>query len=257
MSGQLHVDIEGSVCTLTVENAGKRNAISPSIVEAITEEFESLNERDDVKPVVVTGAGGKAFCSGYDIDALTEEGAERGDQLERMMDAMRGYDFPTIARINGDVIGGGVLLAIACDLRVAVDDARFGIPAAKLGVVYAPAGIELLINTIGIPATTEILLTGELFTTERAKEMDFVHRLVGRDELDDEVDGLADGIANNAPLSMMWTKDVLQATLEGRAFTPGEKRWVNRLRDEASKSEDHREAREAFAEDRTPEFEGR
>lgn len=256
MSGQLHVDIDGAVCTLTVDHPEKRNALTPAIIASITDEFETLTERDDVRAAVLTGAGTQAFCSGYDIDSLTADGTARGTALERMMRAIRGFDYPTIARINGDVIGGGVLLAITCDLRVARSDARFGIPAAKLGVVYVPGGIELLMNTIGISATTEILLTGELFPMPRAINMDFVHRIVDSDDLDDEVTALVDTIEDNSPLSMKWTKRVLQAMLDRRGFTPGEKHWVNLLRDEAARSRDHAEAKAAFAEDRSPEFEG-
>ncbi len=257
MTNGITTTTTGHVCTIEIDNRDKRNALTPGHVEELTATFERLADGDDVRAVVLRGAGEEAFCSGYDISQLSGGSGARGPRIEAMANAIYEFPYPTIAMVHGYAIGAGYLLATACDLRIAGDDARFGVPSARLGVVYTARGLELSIEVVGTAATKEVLFTAEQFDADRAREMGLVNRVYPRPELQAETMALAETVASGAPLSQKGTKQIIHAITDGPSLTDAEQEWVRGLRAEAHESRDHEEGKRAFAEDRDPEFEGR
>jgi len=265
--GTVRVEREGAICTLTIDNPTKRNALSPSFLPTIPETLADLEREGETRVVVLTGAGTEAFSAGFDISALGER-VDEGDGTESTADpdpavfreaveAVADFEYPTVAMVNGDAIGGGCELATACDLRVAVEGARFGVPPAKLGLVYDDRGIARFLDIIGPAHTKELLFTADLVDAERAREMGLLNRLVDRDDLEPVTDDLVERIAGNAPLALSGMKAITDALLENRTLDTEQREWARKLRVEAADSEDHRTALAAFAADETPEFEGR
>jgi enoyl-CoA hydratase/carnithine racemase len=257
MSGTIDVDIDPPVCRLTISNPGKRNALSASFLPTLGETLESMTDRDDVRVVVLTGAGDAAFCAGYDITELSTEQREREQLVERTTRQLREFEYPTIGMLNGDTVGAGVNLAAACDIRVAVDEARFGVTPAKLGTIYSYDGIKQLVDLVGPADAKELLFTASLVSAERAERMGLLHYVVERPDLEDRVQELTDAIGSNAPLSLAGMKRIVNAITAQDSFNDVEQEWVERIRTEARESRDHEEGKRAFAENRTPEFEGR
>jgi methylmalonyl-CoA decarboxylase len=263
MSGTVHLEERDGVATITIDNQQKRNALGPPLLEQIVETLQSLEEREDVRAVVFTGAGEKAFSAGYDISYYSddpptdhERETEEGDLFERMIDLVKYHDYPTIAMINGGVFGGAMHLVAACDLRIAVSDAEFGITPAKLGLVYSDAAIQEVMIHVGPANAKEFLFTGEFVGAERAYDMGFLNRVVERGELEETAYGMAETIAENAPLSLVGMKSIVRALLDHGSLTDAEQEWVEEIMTEAEESRDHAEGVEAFMEGRDPEFEG-
>lgn len=263
MSGTVHLEERSGVATITIDNRQKRNALGPPLLQQIVETLQSLEERNDVRAVVFTGSGEDAFSAGYDISYYSddpptdhERETEEGDLFERMVDLVKYHDYPTIAMINGGVFGGAMHLVAACDLRIAVSDAEFGITPAKLGLVYSDAAIHEVMIHVGPANAKELLLTGEFVDAERAYEMGFLNRVVEREELNETTYEMAETIASNAPLSLVGMKKIVRALLDHDTLTETEREWVERTMAEAEESRDHAEGVEAFMENREPEFEG-
>lgn len=256
MTGTAHVEQDDRVLTFTIDHQEKRNALTPELLETIRATL--TDPPDDVRVAVLTGAGDRAFSAGYDITRLGERDPDAQPTVFRQtVRAVAGFEYPTVARVNGDAVGGAFELVAACDLRVGVEQARFGLTPARLGLVYEAAGIRRVIDVVGAPNTRELLFTADLVSADRAHEMGLLNRLVGRSELDDATDSLVTSIASNAPLSLSGSKRIVDAILERRALTGEEADMAQRLRRESVRSRDHRHAVEAFRDGETPEFEGR
>lgn len=255
MSGQIIVDHEDAVCTITIENQGKRNALSPEFLPDIR---DALADCEDGSVVVFTGAGDSTFSAGYDIEEFADR-SERMDESEfrKTIETIASYSYPTIAMINGVAVGGAFELITTCDLRVAVRDAKFGITPAKLGLVYEARGIRRVVDVIGPANTKELLFSGELVDTERAKEMGLLNRVVPNGELESETYDLAETIAGNAPLSLTGMKRIIDTITDKRSFSGIEREWAAQLRRDAFASRDHAAAVEAFQAGEEPEFDGR
>lgn len=262
MSGEIRLDTEDRVATLTIDNRDKRNALGPPLLAELAETIETLEERDDVRCLVITGAGEKAFSSGFDISYHQRhygEGPEvEGEEVEfdEMVERVKHFDYPVIARINGGTFGGSMYLAAACDLRIAVEDAQFGITPARLGMIYGGEAIGEIMAHVGPADVKELLYTAEFIDAERAYDMGLLNDVVPREELDERTYGMAETIASNAPLSLKGMKRVIRALMDKDSLTDAEKRWAERLEREAEESRDHQEGVEAFMEDREPEFKG-
>ena len=257
MTNTLEVDVDPPVCTFTITNPEKRNALTASALHELSDRLESLAQRTDVRVVVLTGAGEKAFCSGYDITALSTDGENSGQLVARTTRELRAFPYPTIAMVNGDTVGAGMNLAAACDIRIGVTDARFGVTPAKLGNIYSYDGIYQLVTIIGPAATKDLLFTGELISAERAEQLGLVNYLVDRSELQSRTDELATTIGSNAPLSLTGMKQIINAITHKTEFSDAERKWAEQLRTEAKQSRDHEEGKRAFKENRPPEFVGR
>lgn len=266
MPGEVYIDTDGHVATLTIDNTAKRNALGPPLIAEIAETLDELEERDDIRCLVITGAGEKAFSAGFDIsyhqrnyeggaDAPEFEGEEVG--FGEMIDRIKYFDYPVIARINGGTFGGSMHLIAACDFRIAVDEAQFGITPAKLGMIYGGEAIGEIMAHIGPADVKELLFTAEFIDADRAYDMGLLNDVVPREELDDRAYGMAKTIASNAPLSLVGMKQIVRALMDKDSLTDAETSWAKKLEQEAEDSRDHQEGVEAFMENRDPEFEGR
>jgi enoyl-CoA hydratase len=251
---------EGGVGIVTFNNPERHNAVSLEMWEATTEILNGFAGDNDIRVVVLTGAGGKAFVSGADISKF---GSERST-----LEAVRSYnskteatyasiaDFPkpTIAMISGYCIGGGLGLATCCDLRICSDNSRFAVPAAKLGLGYGYSGLKRLVDIVGPSFAKEIFYTARQFDAEEARSMGLVNRVVPAAELESYVKGVTDMISANAPLTIKAVKFTV-----GETVKEDSKRNLARsaeLVEQCFKSRDYTEGRTAFMEKRKPAFIG-
>ncbi len=252
---------DGNTGWMIFNNPERHNAVSLEMwqaAEAILDDFE----RDpDIRVVVVTGAGGKAFVSGADISKFESERAsekaveEYNATTDRLYQRLGSLAKPTIAMIRGYCIGGGVALAVSCDLRFCEESSRFAIPAAKLGLGYRLPGVQRLIDLVGPSFTKEIFFTARQFNAAEAASMGLVNRVVPAAELEEKVNEYATTIAGNAPLTVGSIK-----RLVGEAMKDPEDRdleMCDRVVRECFASQDYIEGRRAFMEKRKPAFAGR
>lgn len=258
MSGQIYSAVNGRVCTVTIENEGKRNAIDYSMVERLIETFASLEDREERTVVVIRGAGEKAFSAGFDLTVdRSDRTAEQKESWPRMIESIEGYTYPVIAMINGDTYGGAMEIIAACDLRIGVEGARFAVTPAKIGLVYSGRAINRLMALIGPAKTKELLFTADPIDAGHAVEIGLLNHVVEPNELQDRTDEMTEGIAANAPLSLRATKAIVDALLEKGRLSEAETEWVGQLRDQAFASDDHTEGVQAFEEGRQPVFNDR
>jgi enoyl-CoA hydratase len=252
---------EGHVGYVIFNNPARRNAVSLEMWEATARILDDFGKDNDVRVVVLTGAGDKAFVSGADIsrfenERANEEAIARYNQtVERANAAIYDYAKPTIAMIRGFCIGGGVGLALCCDLRICSDDSRFAVPAAKLGLGYAYHGLKKLVDVVGPSFAKEIFYTARQFDAEEARAMGLVNRVIKADELEAYVKQYADTIGENAPMTIATTKFII-----GEVVKDESKRDLAKCAAMVKKcfeSDDYTEGRRAFMEKRTPVFTGR
>jgi enoyl-CoA hydratase/carnithine racemase len=254
-TGQLIVDHPAPrVARLTISNPAKRGALDRAILDRFTEVLPGL----DARCVIITGEH-HTFSAGYDIgdlpDTMLADEAEKliAHPFAEAIDAIEDYPYPTVAALNGHTIGGGLELALSCDLRIAADPVKLGMPPAKLGLVYSHTGIRKFIDAIGAARTRELFLVGGRIDAATAREWGLVNSLTAFDALPD-----ARELAANAPLAQRGNKRVIRAVLDGRAtLEPAVERELLALRSACFSSEDFREGVRAFAEKRAPEWQGR
>jgi enoyl-CoA hydratase/carnithine racemase len=247
------------VTRLTIANPAKRNALDHAILDALAEVMPTL----DARCVILTGVEGM-FSAGYDIGDMPEDTfAEEAEKLvahpfAAAIDALEAYPFPIVAALNGHAIGGGLEVALSCDLRVAAAGIKLGMPPAKLGLVYSHTGLQKFIETVGAPRTRELFLVGRNVTAETAERWNLVNRVVPGEELEAEALALAEEIAANAPLSQSGNKRVIGELLAsgGRLDEATESELIE-LRRACFTSEDFREGVRSFAEKRPPRWQGR
>ena len=173
------------------------------------------------------------------------------------MEALSGHPWPTVAAINGHCIGGGLELAVTCDLRIAAAGAKLGMPPVKLGLVYSHTGLRKFLDTIGLARTKELFLTGRNFDAGRAAEIGLVHEVVADAQLEQAAVALSAEIAANAPLSMRGNKSAIDLLAASPILSEQQEAGLIALRESCFSSEDFREGIEAFAEKRKPEWQGR
>lgn len=252
---------DGAIGWIVFNNPARRNAVSIEMWEALAEIVDDYARDDAIRVIVARGAGGKAFVSGADISEFeqkrsTPESTEAYRRIsERGESALRLVGKPTIAMIEGFCVGGGVSLALSCDLRIAARSARFSVPAARLGLGYELPGVRKLVQTVGPAFAKEIFYTARLFSADEALQMGLVNRMVPDEELQTHVVDYANMIAANAPLTVASVK-----TLVGEALKDIDERdeaLCDRVVDQCFNSEDYIEGRRAFMEKREPAFRGR
>jgi enoyl-CoA hydratase/carnithine racemase len=261
MPGSLIVDrpAEG-VLRLAISNPFKRNALDHAILGEITAELASLG---DTRCVMLTGAG-RMFSSGYDIGHIPASVfAEEAEKLiaHPFCDALEALDaanVPTLAVLPGPTIGGGLELALACDLRIAADDIKLGMPPAKLGLVYSHTGLRRFVDAIGEPRTRELFLLGRYIEAPTAQHWGLVNWIVAEAQLETTALDLARQLASNSPLSMAGNKRVLRELLHAQAALDSDvERDLLALRTSSFHSEDLLEGVAAFAQKRPPSWKGR
>ena len=250
---------EGAVGWLVLNNPERRNAVSLEMWQAIPEVLADFEADPQIRVVVLTGAGDKAFASGADISQFEKsrssaQGMQRYEQLgDAAMSRLQSLDKPTIAMIRGYCLGGGLNIAVLCDLRLAAQDARFGIPAGRLGLGYRAGAMKNLIELVGAPYAREIMITARQFSAEEALRMGLVHRLAAPDALEALTREYCGMIAANAPLTLRTAKRVIREVTRVQYDADACRAWVKECFD----SEDYAEGRRAFMEKRKPVFRGR
>jgi enoyl-CoA hydratase/carnithine racemase len=261
MAGELLLDRPADgVLRLTISNPAKRNALDHAILDAITVAMRDLG---DERVVVLTGANGM-FSSGYDIgdipDDVFAQEAERlvAHPFAAALEALESCEVPTVAALPGHTIGGGLELALACDLRVAADGIVLGMPPAKLGLVYSHTGLRRFLEAIGAPRTRELFLTARNVDARTALEWGLVNQVVGASDLEGAALDLAQDLAANAPLSVRGNKRAIRELLaaDGR-LDPEVERELIELREASFQSEDLREGVRAFGQKRPARWKGR
>lgn len=241
------VDRDGAIATVTMHRPRKLNALTPAMYENLIAVFTRLREDDSVKVVILAGAG-RSFCAGSDISALNQ--LHHSHLPVEAESAIANFPKPVIAAIRGDCLGGGCQLATAADIRLATDDAHFGIPPAKLGIVYPLSATRRLISLIGPAGTKYLIYTGDRINATRALHLGLVDELIMPGLLDERARQLAGTIASRSQLTLQATKEIVDAHTDGVLTEDLVDGWVK----EATHGPDLPEGMDAFASRRTPRF---
>ena len=261
--GKLLLDRPAEAVTrLTISNPERRNALDHEILDAFAEVLPQLDRGIENRCVLITGAP-PLFSAGYDIAGIPEESFQRDAEalvahpFHAAMEAIAKHPWPTIAAINGHCLGGGLELAITCDLRICAAGAKLGMPPAKLGLIYGHTGLRKFLDVVGLARTKELFLTGRNFDAARADEVGLVNEVVADQKLESESIALAAAIAENAPLSMRGNKHAINLLNDLAELSEQQEAGLVALRESCFESDDLREGIRAFGEKRRPQWQGR
>lgn len=252
------VDVSPPIARVTIDRPDVRNAMSYDLAGQLVAALDGIDKRKEVRCVILSGSGERAFISGADVKEFSERltdasGALAYDEaLERLARRLETLSQPVIAAINGAAVGTGLLLALACDVRIAVEGAKFGVPVSKIGLVPSLPDVRRLVTFAGRAQAAHLLVTGEIIETSTALRRGLVDRVVPREELNTAVGNFAELVATRAPLSIAATKAMLD-----RLYSPTTVAEAADLYGEVYGSRDFREGVEAFLGKRSPVFEGK
>lgn len=259
MNGKILCSRDGAVATVTLNRPEKRNALDSESWRVLGEVVRGLSDDAGLRCVVITGAGDKAFAAGNDI---TEFEAARGTSEQvrsynattaATVRAIEDCLHPTVARIRGYCVGGGLEIALGCDIRVAGASARFGLPVKNMGIFLDPVLADTLVNAVGRATALELVLEGRILDAEEARARGLATRVVADEALDDEVRETVERIAAGAPLAARYNRRGIRRVAGGAAPTE------EMLAEAASygDTEDYHSAYAAFASRSKPDFKGR
>lgn len=256
----VRVERDGAALVLTIDRPQARNALTPQVLTQLIAGLEQADADPEVRVVVLTGAGDRAFCAGADLASGLTAGASAVEQhaqrglLRRLFAATESLDKPLVGRINGHALAGGFGVALACDLLVAADDAMFGTPEVRVGL-WPFVISALIVEHVGPKRALELMMTGRRLTADEARAWGFVNRVVPRAELDAAVGDLVDELVAGAPLALALGR---RAYLESRAMTPDQAMaYLHGMLDLAVQTEDVAEGIAAFFGKRDPQWRGR
>ncbi|KWF32804.1 hypothetical protein WL88_26065 [Burkholderia diffusa] len=258
--GQIHISIEDGVGRFVLDNPRKLNAMSISMWRTLISALDGLERDPTLRCIVLTGTGDKAFCVGADISEMENNalGADAAAEYDRIakdgLHKLQAFSKPSIAMVSGYCLGAGLGLAVACDLRIASEESRFGVPAAKLGIGYYYAGVKRLTDLVGPSRAKQMLFTAAQFSAADMLRAGLIDELLPARDLAAHVESLAARIARNAPLTIAAAK----YAIETACSAPSERdlETCAALEHACMNSRDYAEGRRAFLEKRTPVFKG-
>ncbi len=249
------------VWTITINNPGKKNALTPDILDQMSDFLGNKKIRKTARAIIIRGKGEKAFSAGYDISKIRGKVSLGQSEvssavLYRGLNSVKSFPSPVISMINGFCIGAGLHLAICTDIRIASENSKIGITPVKLGLLYHPDGLLDFYNLIGPGNTKELFFTGSLYSAIEAKEMGLINRTVQLSDLEETVYSIAKQISFNAPLAIRGTKYCVNKFSESTCIKPEIMDECIQLREKIFASQDMEEGKKAFAEKRKPVFKG-
>jgi enoyl-CoA hydratase len=256
----LLVEKRGAVGWIVFNQPAKRNAINDAMWRGIPVALQRFDADGEVRCVVFRGAGSEAFAAGADISEFDKVRSDKGaiaqydDVLDQVLHSIQGSLKPSVAMIHGFCMGGGLEIALACDLRYSGASGQFGIPAAKLGLAYNVEGHKRLLETVGHARAREIMFLGRRYPADEALLMGLVHGVVPDEDLEAYVTGIVRTLIENAPLAIANTKTILEEFVKSSG-TPDAARMRAAI-ERCAKSADYIEGRRAFMEKRKPRFTG-
>ncbi len=255
------VRVDGGIATVVFNRPKVRNAISLAMWTEIARATERLTGDGSVRAIVYRGAGTEAFASGADISEFaenrrdTETSLRYGAETQAAWEAIRRCPKPTVAMVYGYCMGGAMAIAMACDLRFAAEGSQFGIPAARLSIIYGVDGVGQLVDLVGPAYAKDILYSARTVAADEALRIGFIQRLLPVAELERYTYDYLAKVADNAPLSVRGAKTTIEYYVDG--VTPERRETLRKMAIEAFESHDYREGTRAFLEKRPPRFEGR
>ncbi|HEX7880516.1 MAG TPA: enoyl-CoA hydratase-related protein [Candidatus Eisenbacteria bacterium] len=257
MSANIRVETRHHVATLTIDRPAVRNALDRATADEISAALAELRRDESLRVLVITGGGDRVFVSGADIKDLKSRTFQQGLEgcNNALFAAIETFERPVVAAINGHALGGGLELAMACDIRIAVDDAKFGFPEVGLGIMPGAGGTQRLPRLVGTGKAKELILTGDLIDAPEAHRIGLINRLVPRGEFSAGVTSLVDKLASRGPMALKLAKMSLNAA----ARMPIDAGFQLEILAQSVlfETKDKDEGLNAFLEKRAPKFEGR
>jgi enoyl-CoA hydratase len=254
----IRTEIDGDLAVLTIDRQEKLNALNPDVVRDLGEALEGVRENTEVRGVIITGGGEKAFVAGADIGELAKmeplTGVEISRQGQRVFEAIERFPKPVLAAVGGFALGGGCELAIACHLRVASENAVFGLPEVGLGIIPGYGGTLRLTRLVGLGRALEMTLTGGMVKADKAERIGLVSAVYSREDLMAESKRFMRGITKNGPVALKMALESVYLALE--AAPADALNYESSLFGLLASTSDMKEGMTAFLEKRKPDFKG-